>query len=318
MAGPGATSGDVPGLIEKADRLLSQLERLLPPAAPQTDWSAHAFRWKRVPGREGYLQAVTHFARITVADLKNVGDQADIVLRNTGQFVRGLPANNILLTGARGTGKSSLVRAMLHAYADQGLRLVEVEKTELVDLPDIVSQLAQRPERFIVFSDDLSFEADDPGYKVLKSTLDGSLASTGPNVLVYATSNRRHLMPEYMADNLQAKHLDSGEIHPGESVEERISLSERFGLWVSFHPFTQDDYLRAVQHWLWALGGEPADMGEGLMQQARAHALRFTLERGSRSGRVAQQFARHWTGLRGMSQAHESDVATGESGSSSR
>jgi predicted AAA+ superfamily ATPase len=300
MGAGGGTPVDVSGLVEKAERILSQLQAFLPPAPPQTDWSARAFRWKRASGRAGYLQAVTNFARITVADLKGVDEQAAIVAKNTEQFVRGLPANNILLTGARGTGKSSLVRAMLHAYADEGLRLVEVEKTELVDLPDLVAQLAGRPERFIVFSDDLSFEADDPGYKVLKSTLDGSLASTGPNVLVYATSNRRHLMPEFMADNLQARHLDSGEIHPGESVEERISLSERFGLWVSFHPFTQDDYLRAVQHWLWCLGGEPQDNGQALLQQARSQALRFTLERGSRSGRVAQQFARHWTGLQGL------------------
>lgn len=295
-----AASAALTQLLNRAETVLTRLEAWLPAAAQTTDWSALAYRWRRNPGRGGALQAVAHFARITQADLKGIDDQMQAVARNTAQFVRGLPANNILLTGARGTGKSSLVRAMLHTYAAQGLRLVEVEKTELVDLPDIVAQLAQRPERFILFSDDLSFEADDPGYKVLKSTLDGSLASTGPNVLVYATSNRRHLMPEYMADNLQARHLDSGEIHPGETVEERVSLSERFGLWVSFHPFTQDDYLRAVQHWLWALGGEPDDGGAALMKQARAQALRFTLERGSRSGRVAQQFARHWTGLQGL------------------
>lgn len=300
MARTPATA-DWADLLAQAGQLLNRLEGILPPAPPQTDWTAHAFRWRRVAGRAGSVQAVSTFARIALSDLKGIDDQADKVRQNTEQFIRGLPANNILLTGARGTGKSSLVRAMLSEFADQGLRLVEVEKTELVDLPELVSQLSQRPERFIVFSDDLSFEADDPGYKVLKSTLDGSLASTGPNVLVYATSNRRHLMPEYMADNLQARHLDTGEIHPGESVEERISLSERFGLWVSFHPFTQDDYLRAVQHWLWALGGEPADEGADLLRQARPSALRFTLERGSRSGRVAQQFARHWIGSRGLS-----------------
>jgi predicted AAA+ superfamily ATPase len=282
-------------LIDQASGLLQRLEAVLPVARAQTDWTARAYRWRR-QADAGHLQAVSHFADIACADLQNIDEQLRTVAQNTLQFVRGLPANNVLLTGARGTGKSSLVRAMLHRFAEQGLRLVEVEKTDLTDLPAIVDLLAGRPERFIVFSDDLSFEPGDPGYKVLKSTLDGSLASTGPNVLVYATSNRRHLMPEFMADNLQAKHLDTGEIHPGEAIEEKISLSERFGLWVSFFPFTQDEYLRAVRHWLWALCDEPADGGDALLAQARAAALRFTLERGSRSGRVAQQFSRHWVG----------------------
>jgi predicted AAA+ superfamily ATPase len=284
-------------LLLRADQLLERLDAFSPAKPPTVNWQAPAFRWRR-KNDSGYLQAVVHFADICVDDLQNIGEQCRIVEQNTRQFVQGLPANNVLLTGARGTGKSSLIRAMLHQFKDQGLRLVEVEKTDLVDLPDIVEILAQRPERFIVFSDDLSFEAGDAGYKVLKSTLDGSVAAAAQNVLVYATSNRRHLMPDFMSDNLQARHTETGEVHPGEAVEEKISLSERFGLWVSFHSFTQSDYLNAVRHWVTVLSNAPASSADNLLAQARADALRFTLERGSRSGRVALQFARHWVGSR--------------------
>jgi len=284
---------DLTLLVARAERVLTQLEAWLPAAPPPIDWAAHAFRW-RTRGATGWLDAVRHVAHIGCDDLQHVDRQKDIIERNTLQFVRGKPANNVLMTGARGTGKSSLVRAMLSAYGDQGLRLIEVDKADLGDLPDIVALVASRPERFIVFCDDLSFEEGEGGYKALKSVLDGSISSGGDNILIYATSNRRHLMPEYMSENLQAKHQADGEIHPGETVEEKISLSERFGVWLSFYPFKQDDYLDIVHHWL-------RDMGcpESQIDAARLPALQWALERGSRSGRVAHQFARDWVAQHG-------------------
>jgi len=204
--------------------------------------------------------------------------------------VQGLPANNVLLTGARGTGKSSLIKALLNKYSGRGLRLIEVEKQDLIDLPDIVDQIGDRPEKFILYCDDLSFEADEPGYEALKVVLDGSVAAASENCLVYATSNRRHLMPEYMQENLEYKHV-GGEIHPGETSEEKISLSERFGLWVSFYPFDQDEYLKIVDVWIdhFKVTGAGTDA-------AHKAALQWSLTRGSRSGRVAWQFARDWAG----------------------
>lgn len=282
------TATDFTQLIARAERVLAQLEAWLPAAPPEIDWNAHAFRWRR-RGSRGWLDAVRHVARIQKDDLQHIERQKDIIDRNTRQFLEKKPANNVLMTGARGTGKSSLVKAMLAAYGDRGLRLIEVDKSDLGDLPEIVELVAARPERFIVFCDDLSFEEGEAGYKALKSVLDGSVAAGGDNLLIYATSNRRHLMPEYMSENLQAKHQPDGEIHPGETVEEKISLSERFGLWLSFYPFKQDDYLDIVHHWLRELGC-PADR----IEASRAEALQWSLERGSRSGRVAYQFARDW------------------------
>jgi predicted AAA+ superfamily ATPase len=235
-------------------------------------------------------------AHIRLQDLVEVEPQKERLVRNTEQFVRGLPANNVLLTGARGTGKSSLIKACLNAYAPQGLRLIEVDKTDLVDLPDIVDRVAARPERFIVYCDDLSFDEGEAGYKALKSILDGSVAQAGDNVLIYATSNRRHLLPEYMKENLTYQHTDDGEVHPGEVVEEKISLSERFGLWVSFYPFSQAEYLAIVGQWMQGHGASPEDI-----DAARQESLVWALERGSRSGRVAYQFARDWAGRRGGS-----------------
>lgn len=277
-------------LLSRAEQVLTRVESLLPPAPPAPDWNhAHAFRWRK-QGVRGYLEAIANPHRIRLGDLRNIDRQKELVDRNTRQFVQGLPANNVLLSGSRGTGKSSLVKAMLAEYADQGLRLVEVDKHDLVDLPDLIRLLHGRPERFILFCDDLSFEADDPSYKTLKAALDGSLAAPPDNILIYATSNRRHLLPEYFADNQQTRHVE-GEIHHGEAVEEKISLSERFGLWVSFYPFDQDAYLAVVFSWLEQLG-VPIDDAEAV----RAEALRFALGRGSRSGRVAWQFARDWAG----------------------
>ena len=273
--------------------LLARLEPLLPPRR-ETDWNAPAFRWRRrqyLGVSLGHLEPVQRIARIEAADLQHVEPQKQAILRNTEQFVTGRPANNVLLTGARGTGKSSLIRACLAQYMDRGLRLIEVDKLDLVDLPDIAALVAGRPERFIVFCDDLSFEEGESAYKALKAALDGSIAAPGDNLLIYATSNRRHLMPEYMRENLDTKYQEDGEIHPGESVEEKISLSERFGLWLSFHPFRQDDYLDIVAHWLARFGVD----AQGIAA-SRGEALQFALQRGSRSGRVALQFARDYAG----------------------
>ncbi len=276
-------------LCSRADKLLSRLEGLLPVVQPVTDWQAAiAFRWRKHAGT-GFIRPVTYPHRIALAALCGIDEQKKLIDRNTRQFVQGYPANNVLLTGARGTGKSSLVKAMLNKYAGNGLRLIEVEKHDLTDLHDIVEQVYQRAERFILYCDDLSFEADEPGYKTLKVVLDGSIAAASENVLVYATSNRRHLMPESMRDNLDTRHSD-GEIHPSEAVEEKISLSERFGLWVSFYPFDQEQYLDIVAHWLAYFG-----IGE-MLPTVRTAALQWALGRGSRSGRIAWQFARDWAG----------------------
>ena len=273
--------------------LLERLEQLLPPPPPPTDWTASvAFRWRRTAGRNarGWLQPVRHVHRMRLSDLQGIDGQIAKVEQNTRQFIEGRPANNVLLTGARGTGKSSIVKGLLNKYHKQGLRLIEVEKNDLVDLPEITDRVAGRPERFLVFCDDLTFHGAEDGYIALKVALDGSISTTSENLLIYATSNRRHLMPEYMQENLETKYLGD-EIHPGETVEEKISLSERFGLWVSFYPFDQDEYLEIVAHWLKTFGCA-AQQAEA----AREEALQWSLQRGSRSGRVAYQFARDWAG----------------------
>ncbi len=278
--------------LARAEQLIARVEAVLPHALEQPDWTASmAFRYRRRGTGQGVIAPVAHVGQMALTDLKEIDAQKEKIQRNTEQFVQGLPANNVLLTGARGTGKSSLIRACLHAYAAQGLRLIEVDKAELVDLPDIVDLVADRREKFIVFCDDLSFDEGEPGYKALKSVLDGSVAAATPNVLIYATSNRRHLLPEYMSENLTYTHRDDGEVHPGEVVEEKISLSERFGLWVSFYPFNQAEYLQIVAQWLSSLGVDAQRI-----EQARPEALVWALERGSRSGRVAWQFARDYAG----------------------
>lgn len=279
-------------LIERAEQLMARIESILPQPLAQPDWTASiAFRYRKRSSGHGVIEPVRHVGAMHLDQLKEIEPQKEKIQRNTEQFVRGLPANNVLLTGARGTGKSSLIRACLHTYADQGLRLIEVDKADMVDLPDLVEVVSQRPEKFIVFCDDLSFEEGEPGYKALKSILDGSVAATTPNVLIYVTSNRRHLLPEYMKDNLSYAPSDDGEIHPGEVVEEKISLSERFGLWVSFYPFSQDEYLTIVAQWLSSFQVDAA-----AIEAAKPEALVWALERGSRSGRVAFQFARDYAG----------------------
>jgi uncharacterized protein len=274
--------------LDRADRLLDRLERVLPkahsPAAP--DWNtAHAFRWE-----QGKLVPVAHYHHIRLSDLLVIDSQKQLVGQNTRQFVQGKPANNVLLTGSRGTGKSSLVKALLNEYAKDGLRLIEIGKLQLAELPHIIALVAGRPERFILYCDDLSFNAAEPGYQALKAALDGSLVAFSDNLMIYATSNRRHLMPEYFEENLAARHVGE-EVHQAEVVEEKISLSERFGLWVSFYPFSQDDYLAIVGHWLAHFG-----MAGELDDEARQAALQWSIQRGSRSGRVAWQFARDWAG----------------------
>ncbi|MBK6614301.1 ATP-binding protein [Ottowia sp.] len=279
-------------LIERAEQLITRIEAVLPQPLGAPDWSQSvAWRYRKRASGHGMLEPVRHVDAMQLADLKEIDAQKDRIERNTRQFVEGRPANNVLLTGARGTGKSSLIKACLNAYAPRGLRLIEVDKADLTDLPDIVDVVSGRPEKFIVYCDDLSFDEGEAGYKALKSILDGSVAASTPNVLVYATSNRRHLLPEYMKDNLSYTHTDDGEVHPGEVIEEKISLSERFGLWVSFYPFSQNEYLAIVAQWLGALGASAAQI-----EAARAEALVWALERGSRSGRVAYQFARDFMG----------------------
>ena len=280
-------------MSKELDRILERLDQLLPPPPPATDWGASiAFRWRRAagPNGRGWLQPVKHVHRMKLSDLQGIGPQIAKVDQNTKQFMDGRPANNVLLTGARGTGKSSIVKGLLNKYHRQGLRLVEVEKSDLGDLPAITDALASRPERFLVFCDDLTFHGAEEGYIALKVALDGSISTTSENMLIYATSNRRHLMPEYMAENLETKYVGD-EIHPGETAEEKISLSERFGLWVSFYPFDQDEYLAIVAHWLKTFGCSAKEI-----ESAREETLQWSMQRGSRSGRIAYQFARDWAG----------------------
>ena len=282
----------------RAESLLARVEAVLPPAYPrEPDWKrSFAFRWRKRAGggasaSASYLQPVMHASGIALSDLHNIGMQKGQIEQNTRQFVGKRPANNVLLTGARGTGKSSLIKACLNQFAQDGLRLIEVDKADLAELPDIVDLVAGRPERFVIFCDDLSFEEGESGYKALKVALDGSIAAQSDNVIIYATSNRRHLMPEKMSDNATYKHDGDGDLHPGETVEEKISLSERFGLWLSFYPFKQDDYLEIAAHWLASFGCTSEQVAA-----ARPEALRWALQRGSRSGRVAWQFAKDYAG----------------------
>jgi predicted AAA+ superfamily ATPase len=290
-------SNNIEKLLERAVLMLERLERVLPQPLSQPDWNeAIAWRYRKRASGHGVLEGVRHVSDMSLNDLQEIDGQKEKLQQNTLQFVQGLPANNVLLTGSRGTGKSSLIKACLNAYAAQGLRLIEVDKDDLTDLPDIVDVVAGRPEKFIIFCDDLSFEDGEGGYKALKSILDGSVAAATPNVLIYATSNRRHLLPEHMKDNLTYTHTEDGEVHPGEVIEEKISLSERFGLWISFYPFSQDEYLTIVAQWLKSLGAT-----ETVIQTSGPEALVWALERGSRSGRVAYQFARDYMGRMGPS-----------------
>ena len=280
-------------LIERAEALISRIEQVLPlPLQEPKNWNESiAWRYRRRSTGQALLEPVRHVAPLGLNELVEIEPQKEKIQRNTEQFVNGKPANNVLLTGARGTGKSSLIKACLNAYAPRGLRLIEVDKSDLVDLPDIVEVVSARPEKFIIFCDDLSFEDGESSYKALKSILDGSVAASTANVLIYATSNRRHLLPEYMKENESYTHTADGEVHPGEAIEEKVSLSERFGLWVSFYPFSQAEYLAIVGQWLRSQG-----LSESAIEASHPEALVWALERGSRSGRVAYQFSRDFVG----------------------
>lgn len=291
-------AADFLSALSRAERLMERIEQTLPGELLAPDWNASiAFRYSKRGSGHGKLEPIANIGRMGLSDLQGIDTQRDRIRRNTEQFVLGLPANNVLLTGARGTGKSSLIRACLHTYSARGLRLIEVEKSDLIDLPYIVELLSARPERFVIFCDDLSFDEGEAAYKALKSVLDGSVAVTTPNVLIYATSNRRHLLPEYLSENLASRVAADGEVHPNEAIEEKVSLSDRFGVWISFYPFSQDEYLKIVAQWLAVLEVSAADI-----EKARGEALIWALERGSRSGRTAWQFALDFAGRNGLSQ----------------
>src|SRR3954470_2165887 len=293
-----ATNIELQRLLERVEQILARFEATLPQVQSVPDWgTSPAYRWRK-RGNAGFFQPVAHPHQIRFADLQGIDYQKKLIEQNTRQFLGGVTANNVLLTGARGTGKSSMVKALLNQFASDGLRLIEVDKQDLVDLADIVDLIADIPFKFILFCDDLSFDADEPGFKALKVILDGSISATSENLLIYATSNRRHLMPEFMHENLETKYLGE-EIHPGETVEEKISLSERFGLWVSFYPFNQEEYLTIVNYWLGELG--VPDLGS----KAHNEALQWALTRGSRSGRVAWHFARDWAGRHRIPSEHK-------------
>lgn len=282
--------------LDRVEQVLERVQPLLPQPLPAIDWNAClAARWQR-QGRHGGLRPLEVRLDLHLHDLLGVDRQRELLGGNTRQFVAGLPANHALLWGARGTGKSSLVRALLAEYAEDGLRLIEIERDDLADLPRVVEQLAGLPQRFVLFCDDLSFESGEGDYRVLKSVLDGSLEQAPDNVLLYATSNRRHLVPERLSDNLDATLVD-GEVHPSEAVEDKVALSDRFGLWLSFYPFTQPEYLQVVRHWIGVLAVR-AELAWQWDEELEKLAIRWATGRGNRNGRCAQQFARHWVGLR--------------------
>ncbi len=288
--------------LQRANQVLQQIEPLLPKQIEPVDWNTvYAASWQR-KGNSSFFRPIALGADIRLADLLGVEQQREQLLRNTQQFMRGFPANHALLWGARGTGKSSLVRALLAEHAAQGLRLIEVERNELADLPMIVESLAGLPQHFIVFCDDLSFEAGEGDYRILKSVLDGSLERAPDNVLLYATSNRRHLLPEQHSDNQNWQQGDGGELHPSEAVEDKIALSDRFGLWLSFYPFDQDHYLSVVQHWI-AEYAQPTALKWQFDEVAAKEAISWASARGNRNGRCAAQFAKQWVGLRLLEQA---------------
>uniref|UniRef100_A4XTK8 Uncharacterized protein n=2 Tax=Gammaproteobacteria TaxID=1236 RepID=A4XTK8_ECTM1 len=284
----------------RAEQVLERLEPLLPALRPELDWQqCVAARWVR-DGRSGFLQPLDVSLDLSLSDLLGVDAQREQLARNTRQFVKGLPANHALLWGARGTGKSSLVRALLAEHAAAGLRLIEIERDHLADLPRVVALLAGLTQRFVLFCDDLSFEAGEGDYRVLKTVLDGSLEQAPDNVLLYATSNRRHLVPERQSDNENWKMVD-GELHPSEAVEDKIALSDRFGLWLSFYPFSQEHYLIVVRHWV-GVQARQVGLDWAWDEALEKAAIRWALARGNRNGRCAYQFARHWVGLQLLEQ----------------
>ncbi|HBA71028.1 MAG: AAA family ATPase [Geobacteraceae bacterium GWC2_55_20] len=283
-----------PELTLQLKQVLSSLQLLLPKPADTIDWEAcHAANWRKY-SFAGYLEAVEAIENVSLDDLLGIEEQKRTVEENTRQFLAGYPANNILLWGTRGTGKSSLIRAILNRYASEGLRIVQVEKSDLVHLPDIMDAIKRLPYRFIIFSDDVSFEPGESSYKMLKSALDGAVYALPDNVLIYVTSNRRHLLPEYESDNRGAM-LVNNELHHGEGVEEKISLSGRFGLWVGFHPFSLEQYLKVTRQWAEKLSAkQQAELP--WTDDAREQAIQWSYIKGDASGRIAYQFACRWVG----------------------
>lgn len=289
--------------MQRVVRFLDRYEQNLPPVPPAIDWHrVYAARWVG-QGGGGWLKPLEIDGEHSLDDLVGVDRQKQLLEANTRQFVEGLPANNALLWGARGTGKSSLVRALLNAWKDSGLRLIEIDRDELVHLPALVALISDQPWRFLLFCDDLAFEAGDSAYKTLKTVLDGSVEATPDNLLLYATSNRRHLLPEQRSDNLGASMVD-GELHPGEAIEEKIALSDRFGLWVSFYPFSQDHYLEVVRHWLTSMADQYGLQWQW-SEELQREAIRWATARGNRNGRCAWQFARSWVGKALLEAARE-------------
>jgi uncharacterized protein len=281
---------DTEKLLKRLGAILDRVEPFMPPLAEAvTDFTGGAYHWKSNT-HNGYFQKIDRPANFQLSDLQCIERQKELIDRNTQQFLANLPANNVLLWGPKGTGKSSLIKALLNEYQDKKLNLIEIERENLSDLRIIIDQLSKKEGHFILYCDDLSFEADDSSYKALKVVLDGALSNTSDNILIYATSNRRHLLPEYMSDNVASKNIDN-DLHLNESIEEKISLSERFGLWLSFHPFNQDQYLEIVGYWLKKLGNSSVNN-----KSIKKASLKWALERGSRSGRSAWQFAKDWTG----------------------
>ena len=296
-------NSNLDAFLQRAEAVLARLEPLLPAQREPIEWQqCLAARWQR-EGRTGYLMPLQVSLEMRLSDLIGVDNQRDQLARNTKQFLDGLPANHALLWGSRGTGKSSIIRALLAEYGSAGLRLIEIERDHLADLPRVVEQLQGLPQRFVLFCDDLSFEAGESDYRVLKSVLDGSLEQAPENVLLYATSNRRHLVPEKESDNENWKNV-VGALHPNEAVEDKIALSDRFGLWLSFYPFTQDHFLSVVEHWIDVLAAKAG------LQWQRDEALdilavRWATGRGNRNGRCAYQFARYWVGLKLLEQVND-------------
>lgn len=279
-------------LMQQISEVLKRLDLWLPEQNESPNWQAIAYQWQRV-GRKGVLRSLANPCTFPIERLANIDQQVSQVITNTEQFLKGYPANNVLLTGARGTGKSSLIKALLHRYAVKGLRLVQIDKDDLQTLSYLLDLVQNRPEKFIIFCDDLSFKDEEGSYQVLKTVLDGGLISQVSNTLIYATSNRRHLIPQRMIDNI----IDTTEeeIFPRENIEDKTALAERFGLWLTFYPFNQEDYLAAVKSWL----QEYNYVLDSAVQDA---ALKWAQARGNRSGRVAWQFVCDWVGKQQLQQ----------------
>jgi len=284
--------------FQRASTLLERLEHILPLNGRPLLFDESVDCWRYDGSRRGPVP-VRHTSPVRLEDLQCINRQKELLDRNTRQFLQALPANHALLWGPRGTGKSSLIKAIFNRYRERGLKLVEVDRDHLGDLPLLCDALYDQPGRFVLFCDDLSFAADDPAYKALKVIMDGSISQPPDNVLLYATSNRRHLIPEYMQENVDSRMVE-GELHLSEAIEEKLSLSERFGLWLSFHPFKQEQYLEIVHYWLGTLGAVVTAKDRADLDKA---ALKWALEHGSRSGRSANLFARDWAGQTGLGPA---------------